>query len=179
MDFFQTLAECSVAFAGFAAVHAVLKGGNSGRILHRSFTIVMTGSLAFVLSLLVLILNQFGFSELSLWRTASAVALLISGLGVALFLRSHSRLTALGDGPQSPAFFFIGAVLLLASQPLLIANLTGWFWIPSAPAYGAALSLMLFTGVIALLGSFWFSLRESIHEAESAHQSAERAAERD
>jgi hypothetical protein len=139
----------------------------------------MTGSLAFVLSLLVLILNEFGFSELSLWRTASAVALVMSGLGVALFLRSHRRLSALGDGPQSPVFFAIGALFLLASQPLLVANLTGWFWTPAAPAYGVALSMMLFTGVIALLGSFWFSLREAIKEADEAQQSAKRSSERD
>lgn len=166
MDFFQTLAECSVAFAGFAAIHAVLKGGNTGRILHRSFTVVLTGALAFILSVLVLLLDQFGLAAAVLWRVASGTGLAAISWGSFLFYRSHRELTRLGDSAQAPLVFAIAASLLMLSIPILLLNLGGWFWPPGAPAYGAALTMILASGVFALLGSFWFPLEIAIEKAK-------------
>jgi hypothetical protein len=168
MDFFQTLAECSVAFAGFAAIHAVLKGGKTGRILHRSFTVVLTGALAFMLSVLVLLLDDLGLDPTTLWRVASGFALLAIGFGGFLFYRSHRDLSRLGDGAQAPLTFAIAAVLLLLPIPVLLFNLGGWWWPPGAVAYGAALTMLLASGVVALLGSFWFPLSLAIQSAQSA-----------
>lgn len=173
MSFFEILAECSVAFAGFAAVHAVLKGGNTGRILHRSFTVVLTGALAFMLSVLVLLLEQFGLTAVTLWRVASATALAAIGVGVLLFYRSHRELRELGDGAQAPVVFAIASSLLVLSIPTMLLNLGGWFWTPGAPAYGAALTMILGSGVFALLGSFWFPLAIAIEKARHSDPGAE------
>lgn len=167
MSFFQTLAECSVAFAGFAAIHAVLKGGNTGRVLHRSFTVVLTGALAFMLSVLVLLLDQSGLTAPTLWRVASGVGLVATGIGGFLFYRSHRQLARLGDVAQAPLVFAIAASLLLLPIPTLLANLGGWLWTPGALAYGAALTMILASGVFALLGSFWFPLAIAIDDTET------------
>ena len=167
MEFFQTLAECSVAFAGFAAIHAALKGGNTGRVLHRSFTVVLTGALAFILSILVLVLDEFDLPVATLWRVASGIALVGVGYGGYLFYGSHLKLTALGDGPQAPLIFAVAALLMLLPIPLLLLNLGGWLWPPGAPAYGAALAMLLGSGVVALLGSFWFPLSIAIRNARA------------
>ncbi|WOJ97598.1 hypothetical protein R0137_03260 [Congregibacter brevis] len=162
MELFQTLAECSVAFAGFAAVHAVLKGGDNLRILHRSFTIVMTGSLAFILSILALLLDEVGFSEITLWKASSAVGFVLSGYCGILFFSSHRQLTKLDYGPQSRVFFAIAALLLLLPCPVFLLNMGGWLWESSAEVYGLALAMILTSGVVALLGGFWFSLAIAI-----------------
>ena len=166
MSFFQTLAECSVAFAGFAAIHAVLKGGTTGRALHRSFTIVLTGALAFILSVLVLLLDEFDLSAASLWRVASAFGLAASAVGGLLFYGSHRRLARLGQVAEAPLVFAVAASLLALPAPILLLNLGGWLWPPGAPAYGAAVTMILGSGVFALLGSFWFPIEAAIHGLE-------------
>jgi hypothetical protein len=166
MSFFQTIAECSVAFAGFAAIHAVLKGGNTGRVLHRSFTVVLTGALAFMLSVLVLLLDQLDLPATTLWRVASGVGLTATAVGGFLFYRSHHRLSRLGDVPQAPWVFAMAAWLLVLPTPAMLLNLGGWLWTPGAPAYGVALTLILASGVLALLGSFWFPLEVAIEGKE-------------
>ena len=173
MSFFQTLAECSVAFAGFAAIHAVLKGGNTGRVLHRSFTVVLTGALTFVLSVLVLLLDEFGLQATTLWRVASGIGLAGVGFGVFLFYRSHRQLSELGDVAQAPLVFAIAASLLVLAIPALLFNLGGWLWTPGARAYGVALTMILAAGVFALLGSFWFPLAIAIEKARDAAPPAE------
>jgi len=164
MSFFQTLAECSVAFAGFAAIHAALKGGTTGRALHRSFAIVLTGALAFILSILVLLLDQFDLTAISLWRIASAFGLAASAFGGLLFYQSHRRLAGLGQVAQAPLIFAIAALLLMLTTPIMLLNLGGWLWPPGAPAYGAAVTMMLASGVLALLGSFWFPIEVAIQD---------------
>lgn len=171
MSFFQTLAECSVAFAGFAAIHAVLKGGTTGRALHRSFTIVLTGALAFGLSVLVLLLDQLDLSAPALWRIASAIGLAASALGSALFYRSHRRLAGLGEVAQTPLGFMVAASLLVLPIPLMFLNLGGWLWPPGAAAFGAAVAMTLGSGVVALLGSFWFPIKAVIRELEEERRS--------
>ncbi|MDX1579019.1 MAG: hypothetical protein R3266_11060 [Gemmatimonadota bacterium] len=171
MDFFQTLAECSVAFAGFAAIHAVLKGGNTGRILHRSFTVVLTGALAFMLSLLVLLLDQLDLPATTLWRIASGIGLTATAVGGFLFYRSHRRLAELGEVAQAPVVFAIAAWLLALPTPAMLLNLGGWLWTPGAAAYGAALTMILGAGVLALVGSFWFPMEMTIKGAERERRS--------
>jgi len=166
MSFFETLAECSVAFAGFAAIHAALKGGATGRALHRSFTIVLTGALAFILSVLVLLLDQFDLSATTLWRVASAFGLGASAFGGLLFYRSHRRLAGLGQVAQAPLVFAVAASLLALPTLILLLNLGGWLWPPGAPAYGAAVTMILGSGVFALLGSFWFPIEVAIRDLE-------------
>ena len=166
MSFFETLAECSIAFAGFSAIHAVIKGGTSGRALHRSFTIVLTGVLAFGLSVLVLLLDQFDLSATTLWRVASAMGLAASGLGSFMFYRSHRRLSGLGQVAQAPLGFVIAALLLSLPVPIMFLNLGGWLWQPGAPAFGAAVTSMLGSGIIALLGSFWIPIEAELEALE-------------
>jgi len=172
MSFFQTLAECSIAFAGFAAIHAVLNGGTSGRALHRSFTIVLTGALAFGLSVLVLLLDQFDLSAATLWRVASAIGLTVSALGSFLFYESHRRLSGLGQIAQSPFLFNLAGLLLSLPVLILFLNFGGWLWSPGAPAFGVAVTMMLGSGVIALLGSFWFPIEAAIEGLERDRPSA-------
>jgi len=171
MSFFETLAECSVAFAGFAAIHAVLRGGTTGRALHRSFTIVLTGALALVMSILALLLDQFDLSATTLWRVASAIGLVAWAFGCLLFYRSHRRLAELGQVSQAPFVFTLAATLLTLPGPTLLLNLGGWPWPPGAPAYGAAVTMILGSGVFALLGSFWFPIEDAIEGLEQERDS--------
>ena len=171
MSFFETLAECSIAFAGFAAIHAVLKGGTSGRALHRSFTIVLMGALAFGLSVLVLLLNQFDLSATTLWRVASAIGFTFSALGSFLFYGSHRRLSGLGQVSQAPFLFSVAGLLLSLPVLIMFLNFGGWLWPPGAPAFGAAVTMMLGSGVIALLGSFWFPIEAAIEGLEGGQRS--------
>ena len=167
MDLFQTLAECSIAFAGFGALHAVVAGGDTPRIMHRAFTIVLTGSLAFILSIVAVLLGEFGFDAEALWQLASGVGIVVVGIGAAFFYAGHIRTTQAGHRPQSPVFFAIAASLLLSALPILLMNGIGWLWQPSALAYGAALILILSSGIIALLGCFWFPVATAVRDAES------------
>ena len=168
MEFFQTLAECSVAFAGLGAIHAVLKGGNTPRILHRSFTIVLTGSLTFIFSVLALLLSGFDVPPKMLWQVASGIGVVLCGMGGAFFYVGHRKLSKIGHVAQSPLFFFIAASLLLASVPLLFLNLGGWLWEPGSGAYAAALTSILAAGLFALLGSFWFPFSLAMRSAKTA-----------
>jgi hypothetical protein len=169
MDFFQTLAECAIAFAGLGAIHAALKGGTAPRILHRAFTIVLTGSLTFILSVIVLLLDQWGFASLLLWRIASLAGIVFGGLGAMFFYQSHRVITRRGFGPQSPLFFTIASSLFLVSIPIFVANLSGWIWNPGATAYGVALIFILASGLFALLGSFWFPLALAMRDEGAAN----------
>ena len=63
--------------------------------------------------------------------------------------------------------FAVAALLMLLPIPLLLLNLGGWLWQPGAPAYGAALAMLLGSGVVALLGSFWFPLSIAIRNARA------------
>ena len=53
----------------------------------------------------------------------------------------------------------------------MILNLGGWFWTPGAPAYGTALTMILASGVLALLGAFWFPLVVAIEGKEQERRS--------
>ena len=73
MGFFEIFAECSIAFAGFGAVHAVLRGSIGPRGVYRAWVVVSNGALSFALSILPLILSLGSLSDELLWRVASAI----------------------------------------------------------------------------------------------------------
>ena len=166
MDFFQTLAECSVAFAGFGAIHAVLERSNAPRVLHRAFTIVLTGSMSFVLSVVVLLMDGLAIQSVMLWQLASGCGFVLTSLGGAFFYLGHRKASRLGFGPQSPVFFRIASTLLLGAVPLLFLNAVAWLWTPNWGIYATALTMILASGLFALLGSFWFPLAFAMQSVE-------------
>jgi len=47
LSFFEIFAECSIAFAGFGAVHAALRGAGGPRGDFRAFSVVSHGLMSF------------------------------------------------------------------------------------------------------------------------------------
>ena len=173
VSFFEILAECSVTFAGFGAVHAALMGDGSPRTLHRSFTIVLCGSLAFVLSVVVLLLADAGWSASTLWRTTSIIGACLCALGAWFFLIGHQQTSRIGFGAQSPVVFTIAAVFIFLPAPLLALNAVGWPWPTGPHIYKVALVMVLVSGALGLLGSFWFPLTHVVRELEETTESAD------
>ncbi|MBW2415536.1 MAG: hypothetical protein JRG76_13605 [Deltaproteobacteria bacterium] len=76
MDTLGLLAECSITFAGFAAVLSALRGSQGPRGSFRAWTTVSQGLLTFVLSLIPLVLARTQLSEPDIWRIASGTGAL-------------------------------------------------------------------------------------------------------
>lgn len=155
MSFFEILAECSIAFAGFGAVHAALKGATSGRGPIRALVIVMLGALAFILSIFPLVLALTALSPASLWRVASAVGFAGAAAALGLLVRFDIRMTALGQPSPAPWMLRSGMLMVTAATGAMLLNLVGWPWPPGPFLYALAVSLLLTAGIVALLHSFW------------------------
>jgi hypothetical protein len=170
MSFFEILAECAVAFAGFGAIHAVLEGATSGRGYLRSFTIVMLGTLAFLLCVLPLVLDLSSLSSVLLWRVASAVGLIGSGGALYALFTLSARLTAMGHPPPAPWTIQTALILGLLATCSMLSNLVGWPGAPGPLLYGAAVSLILGQGIMALLHSFWVPLEAALASIRDSWQ---------
>ncbi len=154
MDFFEIIAECSVALAGFGAVHAVLRGATNPRGAFRAWTVVVQGAVSFVLSVLPLVLTLTSLSNESLWRSVSAVGLVATSATAYSFIVFDIRMTRLGHPPQALASIRIAQLFAIASILALLANFIGWPWQPGPFLYAVALILVLITGLVALLHAF-------------------------
>lgn len=104
MNFFEIFAECSIALTGFGAIHAALRGSDHPRGVFRAWTIVLVGAIAFLLSILPLLLALTDLSTARLWRVAGAVGLLIAAIPAISGFNFDIRLTKIGYPPQAPGF---------------------------------------------------------------------------
>jgi hypothetical protein len=154
LSFFEIFSECSIAFAGFGAVHAALAGEGGPRGDFRAFSVVSHGLLSFVLSIVPLLLALTLPPEEVLWRIASGCGL--AGT-MALFLSSlafDSRMTRLGHPPQARLSIRQAQASLLLAALVMLGNLVGWPGTPAPFPYAVGLVFTLWAGMIALLHAF-------------------------
>ncbi|MFV1988298.1 MAG: hypothetical protein ACC682_13535 [Gemmatimonadota bacterium] len=164
MSFFEVFAESAIAFTGLGAIHSVLAGGSSPRGAVRALLIVMLGGLAFLLSILPLILDMLALSSVALWRMASAAGFLGCGGALLLVQRLSVRFNALGYPPQAPWMLRSAYLMGTAATLAMLVNLAGWPWPPGPVLYAIAVSLILTEGLVALLHSFWIPVGLALEE---------------
>ncbi len=177
MSFFEIIAECSIALAGFGAVHAVLRGAKSPRGHFRAWTVVAQGALSFFLCTLPMILALTSLSDELMWRSVSAVGLVCTSASVYTIFAFDSRMTQIGHPPQSKLSIRIAKLFSVASLLTMLVNLVGWPWASGPFLYAASLIFVLITGLTALLHSFLLpvllDLREgSIVSPEELHSNS-------
>ncbi len=159
MNFFEIVAECSIALAGFGAVHAVLQGAGGPRGVLRAWHVVSQGCVAFILCLLVLLLEQTSLSAESGWRFASIIGVLGAGGLLVTMFRVDAKMTAMGYPPQSPLSLRTAQVTSVTASFLLLMNIPGWVWTPGQLPYAVSVTLVLISGLLALLHSFFVPLQ--------------------
>jgi hypothetical protein len=167
MTFFEILAECSIALAGFGAIHAALRGSTGPRGDLRAWTVVTSGSLAFLLGILPLALALASLSDEVLWRIASSFGVIGCGAALVSFLRFDIRLTRLGHRPQATPALRTGQVLSACSALVMLMNLIGWPSLPGPALYALALLFQLLAGLLALLLSFFVPLTLILEKGEA------------
>jgi hypothetical protein len=168
MDFFELFAECSIAFAGFGAVHAVLRGSTGARGVYRAWFVVTQGALSFLLSILPLLLALTSLSDAPLWRIASGVGVVLTGAGTYTYISFDLRLKQIGKPPQVITSLRLGQTLNILTVLAMLANLLGLFGPPGPLLYAMALVFLLTAGVNALLASFLLPLRHELEGEDSS-----------
>ena len=159
MNFFEVLAECSIAFVGFGAVHAVLQGSRGPRGIFRAWTVVLHGAVAFVMSIIPLLLDLTNLSVDQLWRGASVAGFSLSAFTVYVIGAIDFRMTRMGHPPQARIIFRIAQVLTGIATLAVFSNSAGWLTVPGPQLYALATVLILFTGLLAMLHSFLVPLQ--------------------
>ena len=159
VSFFELFAECSIALAGFGAVHAVLRGSTGARGIFRAWFVVTQGALSFLLSVLPLLLMLTPLSGESLWRIASAFG--VAGTAAANWwhIAFDIQLTRLGSSPQATKNLRLSQLINALAVLAMLANLLGLPWSPAPHLYAAAVTLLLTAGLIALVQSFLLPLQ--------------------
>ena len=161
-DFFEILAECSIALAGFGAIHAALQGIGGPRGTLRAWFVVCQGAMAFSLCLLVLLLDLSSLSGTVLWRVAGVIGVLPLGGLVYAFLRVDARMTSLGYPPQALLNLRTAQTMCVVSTLLLLSNATGVPWAAGPLFFGIAVTFILISGLLALIHSFFVPLQASL-----------------
>lgn len=159
LDFFEIFAECSIAFAGFGAVHAALRGASGPRGVFRAWSVVTQGALSFILSVLPLLASFLSISADLLWRSTSAFGVAGALATTWSFVVLDVRMTRLGHPPQAPVSIRLAQTFSLLATFTMLGNVIGWPWSPQPLAYAVGLTLILGTGLIALLHSFLVPLQ--------------------
>jgi hypothetical protein len=158
-SFFEIFAECSIAFAGFGAVHAAFKGTLGARGVFRAWSVVTQGGLAFVLSVVPMLFALTSLADERAWRWASAIGC-VGCLAMAYSLIVLDiRMTRQGHPPQAPLSIRIAQGSSILANLSMASNLVGWPWSPGPLLYAIALTCILTTGLVALLHSFLLPLQ--------------------
>ena len=161
MDFIELFAECSITFAGFAALHSMMEGSKGPRGALRAWSTVFPGILVFCLCIFVLLLDMSNVSEVNKWRYASAVGAVAGGMQTFLTLRMDYLFTHKGHPPQARGFIRSAQTSALGGT---LVMLMGAGARPEALLFGIGLGLTMLPGVIALIHSFWLTLDTSLEE---------------
>ena len=167
MTFFEIVAECSIALAGFGAVHAVLQGAGGPRGILRAWHVVSQGCVAFILCVLVLLLDMTALSSETVWKSASIAGALGAGGLAATMFRVDAKMTQLGHPPQAPLNLRAAQLMFVLSTVLLVLNFADWPWGPGPVLYAAAVTLILLSGLLALLHSFFVPLQVCLSDEDA------------
>ena len=162
MEFIKIFAECSITFAGFGALHAMLQDSKGPRGALRAWSTVLPGILAFSLCILVLLLDMTNISEVNKWRYASAVGAALGGMQTFLTLRMDFLFNASGYPPQAAGFIRSAQTSALGAT---LVMLIGAGARPEPLLFGIGLALTMLPGIIALLHSFWITLDTALEES--------------
>jgi hypothetical protein len=154
MSFFEILAECSVALAGFGAVHAVLGGSSNPRSLFRAWTVVLHGTVTFILCVIPLLLALSSLSHEHIWLGASIAGIACTGISLYVNVNFDMRMTRMGHPSQAIVFIRTAQGLTALAVLLTLSNVIGWPLSPGPFLYGVASVLIFLVGLIAMLHSF-------------------------
>ena len=130
-EILSTTAEVSVAFVGFAALIAVFRGSQGLRGELRTMSLIETGLLSLVFSLLPHVFAHFELAMEQVWRFSSSLLAAALALELLRVRGQNRRLVELGAPVQSPALLWIVGVGI----GLVASEMRKALW------YGAALSL--------------------------------------
>jgi hypothetical protein len=151
----QTLAEVSVALAGFSSLLVVLRRGPAGALSEGEgtdlFVVVGGNLLVLMYSLLPLSLHHLGASEPFTWRIASALLAAALLAGYVAILRLYSGL--LGADTQSlfPRLARVAVHTPIIVVIFLVIICMGLFGNRASGAYLLALILLLSASSLPLL----------------------------
>ena len=154
-EILSTTAEVSVAFVGFAALIAVFRGSQGLRGELRTMSLIETGLLTLVFSLLPHVFAHFELAREQIWRFSSS--LLAAALAIELLrIRAQNRrLVALGAPIQSSALLWIVAAGIAFVAVAQVSNAIGWPWPPRFSVYFLGIFWMLVSASLIFGLSFW------------------------
>jgi hypothetical protein len=122
----ETIAEISIALAGFSGLIAMVRSGpvhDWHPRVRLAFWISLDWSVtAVVLSLLPSLLNPLGLSS---WSFLNGVAGLVLISGLALMLRSHMKLNLEGAPTQNPWHWVVNTSIIVIGALGTLAGLAG------------------------------------------------------
>ncbi len=169
MGFFEIFAECAIAFTGFGAIHAALRGSDSPRGVFRSWTVVLHGALAFILGILPLLFALTSLSHEQIWRALSIAGLMGAGLATYVNIVFDVRLVRLGNPPQAPVILRVAQSSSSVAVIAMLINLFGWPWSTGPLLYAAGSLLILIPGLMALLHAFLMPLQIALNPDSADH----------
>ena len=144
-DYLETIAEISVAFAGFAGIVGVF--GRSALApevrVWRVRTMILTSLLTLFGAMLPVLLGQFDASVSSVWRSSAlALAFLTAAQ---LFVVARSRPVGVPFSPHMRQPMPIILLVLTCSSVLLQSSIAAGFLLEAAaPLYSTSVSYLLF-----------------------------------
>lgn len=164
MEFFEIFAECSIALVGFGAVHAVLQGSSGPRGMFRAWTVVQHGAVAFILSIVPLMLDLATLSDDTLWRMAGVLAIFCAGIVLHSNISFDRRLARMGHPPQAEPILRAAQASSMLAMLASVSTTIGWPWSPGPLPYAIAPVFILVSGLLAMLHSFLLPLQLAVKQ---------------
>ena len=154
-EILSTTAEVSVAFVGFAALIAAFRGSQGLRGELRTMSLIETGLLTLVFSLLPHVFAHFEFASEQIWRFSSSLLAAALALELLRVRAQNRRLVELGAPVQSPALLWIVAVGIGFVAVAQVLNAIGWPWQPRFGVYFLGIFWLLVSASLIFALSFW------------------------
>ena len=144
------IAQIAGTFAGFAALTGIVgkARGSSRHDVERLRTVILVGAAVVVTALLPIVIDGYGLEEITVWRVASGLALVINwalGAAVATFGRRSGLFAA------DWIYKWVGYVIEIPLELALIANVFGVLSAHAAGFYLTFLYLALIQAVITFV----------------------------
>jgi peptidoglycan/LPS O-acetylase OafA/YrhL len=142
----RLIAELGVAFAGFVAIFLIFarrEGHFSPADSLRIRSIILSSLFAVFISLVPMVLHHLELRSTSLWRVASAAALIGGLLPGGLVAREHLALSRVDRREVGAVHSFVSWGLFAVAVALYASNVFEFPWVSSAWPYLAALVCVL------------------------------------
>ena len=159
--FLNSLATISITFVGFSALLIFFRqtagGGMTKYDNYFVLTFMQTGFIVTIGCILPQIIRAFTMSETTAWYIASGLIVIPLLIFVATLPRRRRKVT----GAKMPVGIRIPLALQWLAALLLILNICGAYWVPGFPLYGAAMTIVLITAMVAFLFALGIIFRET------------------